>query len=115
LDAIRYYEEVRESGTSGYLAKHSKAITATERRQRAQRMEGEISEIIADLDDEGRWTEGEMVYARLFVKNFGMLCEYLEGMGTDAEAKRTVWRDYGHADLPDECLEEMKRFFDKEL
>lgn len=31
------------------------------------------------------------------------------------EPKRIVWYDCGHADLPDELLEEMKRFFDNEL
>jgi len=32
-----------------------------------------------------------------------------------AEPKRIVWYDCGHADLPDEYLQEMKRFFDTEL
>jgi dienelactone hydrolase len=32
-----------------------------------------------------------------------------------AEPKRIVWYECGHADLPDEYLEEMKRFFDVEL
>ncbi|MBI5116295.1 dienelactone hydrolase family protein [Candidatus Poribacteria bacterium] len=31
------------------------------------------------------------------------------------EPKRIVWYDCGHADLPDELLEEMKRFFDTEM
>ncbi|MBI4832595.1 MAG: dienelactone hydrolase family protein [Candidatus Lindowbacteria bacterium] len=31
------------------------------------------------------------------------------------EPKRIVWYDCGHADLPDELLEEMKRFYDSEL
>jgi cephalosporin-C deacetylase-like acetyl esterase len=32
-----------------------------------------------------------------------------------AEPKRIVWYDCGHANLPDEYLEEVKRFFDTEL
>jgi hypothetical protein len=45
-------------------------------------LESNVKRIIAALDSEGRWLNRDRIETRLFIRNAGVLCNYLE-----AEAK----------------------------
>ena len=74
--AIAYYETVRKTGRDGYLAK-LKRDEATPKRSTPS-LESSVKTIIASLDDEGRWLNRDRIETRLFIRNAGVLCNYLE-------------------------------------
>lgn len=76
--AIEYYETVKQSGAAGYIGERSKALTPAQRKQRAEHLAKEVGKIIATLDESGRWVEENMIFTGTFVRNFNLLCEYLE-------------------------------------
>ena len=41
-------------------------------------MEAGIKTVLAEIDDEGRWINNDMITCKDFVMNVNMLCEYLE-------------------------------------
>ena len=78
--AVRYYNEVKKSGIEKYAAATSLPLTPEQRRKRIEQLAQPVKEIIAGLDEKGRWINKEtnLIYARDFVSNFNRLCEYLE-------------------------------------
>ena len=78
--AVEYYNEVKKSGIEKYAAAKSLPLTPGQRRKKLEQLAQPVKEIIAGLDEKGRWInqENNMIYARDFVGNFNRLCEYLE-------------------------------------
>ena len=76
--AVDYYSEVKSMGADLYLAEQSRSLNEAERRQRIERLIPQVEEIIALLDEKGRWVRNNLIYSSVFVKNFNTLCRYLE-------------------------------------
>ena len=78
--AVEYYNEVKKTGIEKYTAAKSLPLTPEQRQSRLEQLAQPVKEIIAGLDEKGRWInqENNMIYARDFVSNFNRLCEYLE-------------------------------------
>lgn len=79
--AIKYYEDVKSAGREKWLESHNAAPLAADQAKRpASALENRVRNIIAALDQEGRWLSKEgRIESRLFVQNFETLCDYLEG------------------------------------
>jgi len=74
--AIAYFETVRASGRDAYLAKRKRDEAAA--RRSSPSLESSVKKIIASLDAEGRWLNRDRIETRLFIRNAGVLCDYLE-------------------------------------
>ncbi len=78
--SIRYYEAVRKVGREAYLAQRDRVPTPQEWRRKAARLAGAVRKIIAALDEQGRWLDGEYINTSTFVQNVSRLCDYLEAV-----------------------------------
>jgi len=79
FDAVSsYYNDVKSLGSDSYIAKRDKEITPDERKRNAALMEPEIKTILAEIDDNGRWINNDMITCRDFVMKVNKICEYLE-------------------------------------
>ena len=76
--AMRYYREVVRAGPEAYLAERDKPASAESRRRRAVSLAPRARQIIADLDEKGRWVTGNMIHCKDFVRNLNTLSAYLE-------------------------------------
>jgi hypothetical protein len=74
--AIAYYEAVRKAGRDAYLKRRQRDDAAAKRS--ASSLESGVREIIASLDAEGRWLNRDRIETRLFIRNAGVLCDYLK-------------------------------------
>ncbi len=75
--AITYYHEAR-SGKVDYPPRKAPELTSVQRRQKAESLDPRVKEVIAALDNKGRWVRGDMIYTEDFVKNMNLLCDYLK-------------------------------------
>ena len=77
---IFFYNKVKEMGTDAYIAWQSKPLTEEQRIQLLKSQAASIKQLIVNLDEQGRWVnfKDNMIYAREFVRNFNILCKYLE-------------------------------------
>ncbi len=76
--AIAYYNKVKLRGDKDHFANNAAPLTARQRRQKAEALAPKVKEVIAALDDKGRWIRDDMIHTGDFVKNSELLCEYLE-------------------------------------
>ncbi len=83
--AIEYYEAVKQPTPTGPIVERSRAVTPAQRRQKAEHLAMEAGRIAAALDESGRWVEENMISIGTFVRNFNLLCEYLEMRDTTDE------------------------------
>lgn len=84
--ALRYYEQVRRLGPKAYLAARDKPPSPASRGERARSLEPRVRQILAALDEKGRWVTDGRIHCNDFVRNFNTLCEYLE-MAAGSPAK----------------------------
>jgi len=80
--AIRMYQDARTSGPKGNDARDTD-FSPARKRERAKTLAPDVRAVIESLDDKGRWVNAEdsMIYSRDFVRNFTILCSYLEAVG----------------------------------
>jgi len=76
--AVEYYNTVKRMGAEAYLEQRSKPLTTIERRQKLASLLPQAGQVVALLDEKGRWLRDNLIYSSLFVQNFNTLCEYLE-------------------------------------
>ncbi len=76
--AISYYRQVKAIGAEAYLAQQQKKPSPKVRTQRAKDAEPAVRKAIAAMDEKGRWITKEMITCETFVRNFRILCHYLE-------------------------------------
>jgi len=78
--AVAYYNEVKNTDPEAYVITKSKPETLEQRKQRHKELAPRVREYISSLDGSGRWIDKEtnLIYARDFVRNFNILCDYLE-------------------------------------
>jgi hypothetical protein len=56
-------------------------MTADARKRKSESLEPQVREVIAQLDDQGRWISSGMLQIGTFVARMNLLCEYLECAG----------------------------------
>jgi len=78
IKEVAYYNQVKSLGANRYLAMRDKPLSSAQRQQKAEHLIAKTEQVIASLDDKGRWIENNMIYSKTFVRNMNMLCEYLE-------------------------------------
>ena len=89
--AISFYEEVKAMGRTAILEKRktdeAKAKSAEGRQARAKALEPRVREIIAALDDQGRWmggggrkATGPQITTNAFIMNLRALADYVEAV-----------------------------------
>lgn len=76
--AISYYRRVKAIGAEAYLAQQQKKPSPKMRTGRAKDAEPAVRKVIAAMDKKGRWITKEMITCQTFVRNFRILCDYLE-------------------------------------
>jgi len=79
--AIARYLEVTSMGREAYLEQATRPLTDEERSRRAASMEPLVRQIVAALDEQGRWVEDGWIYSKTFNTNIGHLASYLEYSG----------------------------------
>ena len=82
-DVIRWVEKVRADGVDAILAARNRKPTPAERAKRARSLRPKVEKIIGALDAKGRWLEDGRITTKAFVRNAGVLCEYLEMMQSE--------------------------------
>jgi len=75
---ISYYRRCKAVGADAYQARQQKMLSRRARRQRARKAEPSVQRVIAALDDKGRWVTNDTISCQSFVRNFSILCEYLD-------------------------------------
>lgn len=76
--AIRYYHDVKSMGAEGYVDQRDGGVTPVEQKKKAEQLAPVIKNILAGMDEQGRWINEGVITCRDFVRNVNMLCEYLE-------------------------------------
>jgi hypothetical protein len=76
--AISYYRRCKAIGADAYQATHLKPPAPQVRRQRAKKAEPYVRNVITALDEKGRWLTNDVITCQCFVRNFSILCEYLD-------------------------------------
>ena len=90
-EVIRYYEDVKAAGRTATLekrkAQEATAASAKGRAARANSLEPRVREVIAGLDEQGRWlgsagrrATGPQISTGVFIANMRTLTEYLEAV-----------------------------------
>ena len=74
--AMSYYETVRAAGRDAYLARRKRDEAAAKRLTPS--LESSVKKIIESLNAEGRWLNRDRIETRVFIRNAGVLCGYLE-------------------------------------
>lgn len=76
--AIAKWEHLSKVGRFKVLAEQRAKPTPQAARSSAERMVDRVSDVIDDLDSQGRWTNGDMLRCEDFLADTGVLCSYLE-------------------------------------
>ncbi len=75
---VQYYERVRSMGRDAYLAQQSRPLSAEEKQRNLAELEPRVREILAALDEQGRWLESDgWIHSKTFIRNVGVLSHYL--------------------------------------
>lgn len=78
--AMEHYRRVRQAGAAAWNQRTQSADppsrSATERALRD--MAPQVQRVLDALDDEGRWVTDGMIHSRTFVRNFTLLCRYVQ-------------------------------------
>ena len=74
---IERYRELMAKGRQAYLADRDRAPTRADKQERLKALNPRVREIIAALDDQGRWVTGGRITCRTFISNVETLSEYL--------------------------------------
>ncbi len=77
---IRYCEEMMKRPRESILEERKGTRTPAQWREHAKKLEGEVKNILASLDDQGRWVEKEKIEVATFNKNLTRLADYLEAV-----------------------------------
>lgn len=75
------YEKMRGFGLEAYLKEE--AVKRVNRN--TEKTVKRVKKIINSLDNKGRWLHNDMIYIRDFVKNFNLLCGFLESIREEPE------------------------------
>ena len=76
--AVSYYRRCKRIGPDAWLAEQQKKPSPKVRAQRAKNAEPAVRKAIAAMDEKGRWITKEMITCRRFVRNFRILCDYID-------------------------------------
>jgi hypothetical protein len=75
---MKEFEQVRRQGLAKTRALRSRKLPPAERAARRKQLEPQVQEIIAALDEQGRWVTRGQIQCRTFIRNLDMLSEYIE-------------------------------------
>lgn len=74
---FRTYERLKREGREKLLAERNRKMKPEELQQRARELEPKVRQIIASMDEKGRWIEGGYINTRTFVRNVETLANYI--------------------------------------
>jgi len=77
-EVMELYEKVSALGRAKYLAEKSRPPSSEERQERLTELQRRVRHVIAAQDREGRWVESGQIETSTFIRNAGVLCDYLE-------------------------------------
>jgi len=80
-EVARLYKRVTALGRKKYLAERGRPLTPAEEKRRLKSLEAQVRRIIAAQDAEGRWVKNGRIQTSTFIRNAGILCDYLEMLG----------------------------------
>jgi len=75
---INYYKSIRDTKRKDVLPKRAEKPSPAVLRKLAVGLSAQAREIINAMDEKGRWVSGGMIHCKTFVRNFNVLCFYLE-------------------------------------
>ncbi len=71
------YERVRREGREKILAERNRLPSPEELARRVRELEPRVRQIIASLDAQGRWVEGDFINTNTFIRNVETLADYI--------------------------------------
>ncbi len=74
---FKTFERLKREGREKLLAERTRKPTPEELQQRAKELEPKVRQIIASLDERGRWVEGGYINTRTFIRNVETLANYI--------------------------------------
>lgn len=77
-EVVRMYEEVTAVGREKYIAQKNRSLSEQEKGKRLRGLEGRVRNVISTQDDKSRWVENGRIETSTFIRNTGILCDYLE-------------------------------------
>lgn len=81
LKVIADYQRLMREGREKILAERKRIPIVTELRKRAKGLEPRVREIIASMDEQGRWVEKGIISSRTFIRNVETLADYIAAQG----------------------------------
>ena len=75
--AIALYNKIKSMGREKYLAERDAPQTNESRRRRLASLEPRVRDVIADLDEQGRWVTGGNISCSTFIRNARLLSDYI--------------------------------------
>ncbi len=78
-----YYNKATSRGAQEMPAESTAPPTGARQPDKARLIEPQVDRTIKSLDAQGRWVSEETIRAAVFVRNFNLLCQYLEAAGRD--------------------------------
>lgn len=75
---IAYFGEVQKAGRQAYIARREIKSPQTEAQRAA--LEKQAEQVIAALDERGRWIANGRIETRVFIRSVQTLCDYLESL-----------------------------------
>lgn len=82
---IRYCEDMTKRPRQSILAERKGTRTPAQWREQAKKLEGDVKNILARLDDQGRWVESGKIQVATFNKNLIRLADHLEAVQRGAD------------------------------
>ncbi len=72
------FDELRRLGRAGLSGQESAAQPDDASAAGGESLPAQVEKVLSSLDDAGRWIENNRITCQAFVRNFGLLCRYLE-------------------------------------
>lgn len=81
---FKNFERLKREGRKKFLAERNPNLTPEELKERAKELEPKVRQIIASLDEKGRWLDGNNINTRTFVRNVETLAAYISAVSGKA-------------------------------
>ena len=76
--AVDYYNKAREQGAEAMRGLADQQLPPEQKQKRVETVTAQARAVIGAMDEQGRWVRGGYVHTEDFVKNFNVLCAYVE-------------------------------------
>jgi PelA/Pel-15E family pectate lyase len=77
-EVSRLYNNVLQLGRTRYLERKARPMSSDEKKRRLESLRKQAQRVVRTQDADGRWIENGRIETSTFIRNVGVLCDYLE-------------------------------------